>query len=70
MLDTMSQPSRAILIFVRVAQIPHEFQDIRLIKSEHKSPEFTALSPFQTVSGAAKSVYLSVSNRFKQILNG
>ena len=50
MLDIMSQPSRAVLIFCRAANIKHDFQPIRLTKMEHKTPEFTKVTEFQTVS--------------------
>ena len=48
-LDFMSQPSRALLLFVRAASIPHELKPIRIAKAEHRSPEFTKMSQFQTV---------------------
>ena len=48
--DFMSQPCRALLIFLRAAQVPHQVKQIRLSNGEHKTPEFSKLSPFQTVS--------------------
>ncbi|TRY80481.1 hypothetical protein TCAL_02978 [Tigriopus californicus] len=49
LLDVMSQPSRAVLIFCRAAQIPHEFKPIRVAKLEHHGPEFVAMNPLKTV---------------------
>lgn len=48
-LDVMSQPSRAVLIFCRAANIPHDFKPLMLKNMEHKTEEFTKLQPFQTV---------------------
>merc|ERR1712172_308326 len=43
--DLMSQPSRAVVLFCRVAKVPHEFKPIRLVKGE----EMTKINPFQKV---------------------
>jgi len=47
--DLMSQPCRAIIIFLKVNNIPFEAKIVALRKGEHKSSEFTQLNPFQKV---------------------
>ena len=47
--DLMSQPARAVLIFVRAAGIPHEFENVMLKENLHKTPEYTKVNPFQVV---------------------
>ena len=47
--DLMSQPSRAVVLFCRVAKVPHEFKPIRLVKGEHMTEEMTKINPFQKV---------------------
>ena len=48
--DLMSQPSRAVVLFCRVAKIPHEFKPLMLKNGEHLTEEMTKLNPFQKVS--------------------
>lgn len=48
--DLLSQPSRAVLIFCRAANIPHQFNHIRLTRLQNKTQAFSKLSPFKTVS--------------------
>jgi glutathione S-transferase len=47
--DLMSQPSRALVIFCKAANIPFDLKSIRLAKLEHKTEEFSKINPFQTV---------------------
>ena len=47
--DLMSQPARALFMFVRATNVKHEVQQIALRNMEHKTPEYTKLQPFQTV---------------------
>ncbi|XP_038668345.1 glutathione S-transferase theta-2 [Scyliorhinus canicula] len=47
--DLLSQPSRAVLIFLRRTGIPHVEKPVALRKGEQKSPEFTKLNPMQKV---------------------
>ncbi|KAL7836958.1 hypothetical protein AOLI_G00282420 [Acnodon oligacanthus] len=48
-LDILSQPSRAVLIFLRHTGIPHTVQTVALRRGEQKSAEFTRLNPMQKV---------------------
>ncbi|KAG5684919.1 hypothetical protein PVAND_014127 [Polypedilum vanderplanki] len=47
--DLMSQPSRALYIFLKVTKIPVEFVKIDLKKAEHLTDEFKAVNRFQKV---------------------
>ncbi|GCB76170.1 hypothetical protein scyTo_0018307 [Scyliorhinus torazame] len=47
--DLLSQPSRAVLIFLRRTGIPHVEKPVALRKGEQRSPEFTKLNPMQKV---------------------
>lgn len=47
--DLMSQPCRALIIFLKVNNIPFESKIVALRKAEHKTPEFSKLNPFQKV---------------------
>ena len=49
LLDVLSQPSRALLIFCRASGLPHEFINTSIAKKAHQSPEFTKMQPLQTV---------------------
>ncbi|KAI2664976.1 Glutathione S-transferase theta-1 [Labeo rohita] len=48
-LDLLSQPCRALLIFLKHNKIPHSVELIALRKGQHKTPEFTKLNPMQKV---------------------
>ncbi|GFY76539.1 glutathione S-transferase theta-1 [Trichonephila inaurata madagascariensis] len=45
----MSQPCRALLIFLKVNNIPFESKVVALRKGEHLTSEFAKLNPFQKV---------------------
>lgn len=47
--DLMSQPSRAIYLFLKVNSIPFESKIVALRKGEHLSPEFAKINPVQKV---------------------
>ena len=47
--DDGSQPSRTIMIFCELNQIQYEKVNIRLIKMEHRSPEFLKINPLGQV---------------------
>ncbi|XP_062895268.1 glutathione S-transferase theta-2 isoform X2 [Mobula hypostoma] len=47
--DLLSQPSRAVLMFLKVTGIPHVERPVALRRGEHKSEEFTKLNPMQKV---------------------
>jgi glutathione S-transferase len=49
MLDIMSQPSRAVLLFVRATNIPHEFHPVALRNMEHKADDFLKVNQLGTV---------------------
>lgn len=48
-LDLLSQPSRAVLIFLKDNKIPHTVENIAIRKGQQKTPEFTKLNPMQKV---------------------
>ncbi|KAF6209495.1 hypothetical protein GE061_015242 [Apolygus lucorum] len=48
-LDTLSQPCRALEIFMKINKIPYEPVTINLGKSEHHSEEFAKVSRFRKV---------------------
>ncbi|KAG5840398.1 glutathione S-transferase theta-2 [Anguilla anguilla] len=48
-LDLLSQPCRAVHIFLNHNKIPHTVKLVALRKGEHKTPEFTRLNPMQKV---------------------
>ncbi|XP_044731197.1 glutathione S-transferase theta-1-like [Chrysoperla carnea] len=45
--DLLSQPSRALLMFLQVSKVPFEHRPIALAAGEHLSSEFKAISRFQ-----------------------
>ncbi|KAK9506839.1 hypothetical protein O3M35_008701 [Rhynocoris fuscipes] len=47
--DTLSQPSRALLIFLQTNKIPFEPKLIRLGKGEQNSPEYLKINPLHQV---------------------
>jgi len=47
--EPYSQPSRAILTFIRLSCIPHQVKVVNLLKFEHKSPEFIKINPLGQV---------------------
>ncbi|KAI1901030.1 hypothetical protein AGOR_G00055950 [Albula goreensis] len=48
-LDLLSQPCRAVHIFLNHNKIPHMVKTVALRKGENKTPEFTKLNPMQKV---------------------
>ncbi|XP_063050881.1 glutathione S-transferase theta-2 [Engraulis encrasicolus] len=48
-LDLLSQPCRALQIFLRCTAIPHKVNRVALRKGEQKTPEYTKLNPMQRV---------------------
>jgi len=47
--DFMSQPSRAVWLFLKAAGIPFEEKQIAIRKGEHQTDEFAKLNPFRLV---------------------
>lgn len=47
--DLMSQPSRAVVLFLKVNKIPFTAKTIALRKGEHFGEEYTKINPFQLV---------------------
>ncbi|MFT7808451.1 glutathione S-transferase theta-1-like [Arapaima gigas] len=47
--DLLSQPCRALLMFLTHNRIPHTVRTVALRKGEHKTAEFTELNPMQKV---------------------
>ncbi|KAL2092275.1 hypothetical protein ACEWY4_012073 [Coilia grayii] len=48
-LDLLSQPCRAVQIFLRCTEIPHKVNLVALRKGENQSSDFTKLNPMQKV---------------------
>ena len=47
--DLMSQPCRALYIFLKMAGIPFESRTIALGKMEHLTDEYAKINPFKKV---------------------
>uniref|UniRef100_A0A0V0G3B4 Putative glutathione s-transferase theta-1 n=1 Tax=Triatoma dimidiata TaxID=72491 RepID=A0A0V0G3B4_TRIDM len=47
--DTLSQPSRSLLIFLETNKIPYEPKLVRLGKGEQNTPEFLKLNPLHQI---------------------
>lgn len=47
--DLMSQPSRAVYIFLKMSGIPSESREIALRKLEHTTDEYAQINPFKKV---------------------
>jgi len=47
--DLMSQPSRAVYMFLKYTKVPHTIQSVALRKGEHLTPEFASVNPFKRV---------------------
>jgi len=47
--DSLSQPCRALYMFLRCAEIPYEDKWVALRKNEHKTTQFHELNPFAKV---------------------
>ncbi|XP_041455858.1 glutathione S-transferase theta-1-like [Lytechinus variegatus] len=47
--DYSSQPSRAILIFLKNTKIPFEIEEVNLMEGDHQKPEFVKITPLCTV---------------------
>ncbi|CAG9311403.1 unnamed protein product [Blepharisma stoltei] len=48
-MDYFSQPSRAVLSFCLIANIPHEVREIRIMRGDHLSEEFSRINPIKTI---------------------
>ncbi|XP_011677612.2 glutathione S-transferase theta-1 [Strongylocentrotus purpuratus] len=49
--DLRSQPCRAVVMFLKLTDIPHELQYIDIFAGEHKKPEFADKFPLETLPG-------------------
>nr|XP_054773276.1 glutathione S-transferase theta-1-like [Lytechinus pictus] len=47
--DYSSQPSRALVIFLRNTKIPFEIEEVNLMGEDHQKPEFVKITPLCTV---------------------
>lgn len=47
--DLTSQPCRAVVLFCRAAEIPHEFVQIQIKNGDHLKEDLVALNPLKTV---------------------
>ena len=47
--DCISQPSRALVLFCRVAKIPHEYHQLRIGNGDLRTDEMAQINPFKTV---------------------
>jgi glutathione S-transferase len=45
----LSQPSRTILAYCELSNIPHEFHLVDLTKGAHLTPEYARINPFQSI---------------------
>ncbi|KAK3514820.1 hypothetical protein QTP70_032530 [Hemibagrus guttatus] len=56
--DLMSQPCRALIIFLTVNKIPHTVHTVALRKGQNRSAEFTKLNPMQKVPVMEKDGFI------------
>eukprot|EP01015_Nassula_variabilis_P023892 TRINITY_DN450_c0_g3_i2.p1 TRINITY_DN450_c0_g3~~TRINITY_DN450_c0_g3_i2.p1 ORF type:complete len:246 (-),score=52.82 TRINITY_DN450_c0_g3_i2:99-836(-) len=47
--DLMSQPTRAVVAFCELANIEYEFEEIRVLRGEQQTREYTQVNPSQRV---------------------
>lgn len=47
--DFLSQPSRALYIFLKVCDVPFERKVVNLMKLEQREPEYEQINPFMKV---------------------
>ena len=47
--DLMSQPSRAVYMFLKMTSIPFQAKEIALRKLEHMTDDYAKINPFQKV---------------------
>src|SRR4051812_24268692 len=47
--DYMSQPSRAVLLFCRINNIPHQVRLTQLMKRDQLKPEYSMVNPMRKV---------------------
>ena len=47
--DCISQPSRALVLFCRVAEIPHEYHQLKIGNGDLRTDEMAQINPFKTV---------------------
>ncbi|KAJ8023999.1 Glutathione S-transferase theta-1 [Holothuria leucospilota] len=45
----LSQPSRAVLLLLKMTKAPHNVHTLDMLKGEHKKPEYLAINPFGKV---------------------
>ena len=43
--ELLSQPYRAVLIFLLINNIPHKTEEVKLMKGEHFSEEYKKINP-------------------------
>jgi glutathione S-transferase len=48
-IDPLSQPARALMLFVRAAKIECQEKNISIMKGEHKTPEYAKVNAFQKI---------------------
>lgn len=48
-IDHFSQPSRAVLALLELNNISYELKETRISKNQHKTPEFRAINPFESL---------------------
>ncbi|KAM9446896.1 glutathione S-transferase theta-2 isoform 1-T1 [Clarias gariepinus] len=56
--DLLSQPCRALIIFLTVNKIPHTVHTVALRRGENRTPKFTKLNPMQKVPVMRKDGFI------------
>ena len=64
--DLMSQPCRALYIFLKMTGIPFESKEIALRKLEHMTDEYARINPFKKVPVIDDSGFI-LTERFEQM---
>lgn len=56
--DLMSQPCRALYIFLKKASIPYQAHQVALRKGEHMTNEYAKINPFKKVPAISDDGFL------------
>lgn len=64
--DLMSQPCRAVYIFLKMTGIPYQAKEIALRKAEHMSEEYMRINPFKKVPVIDDDGFLLTERYFEE----
>ncbi len=64
--DLMSQPCRAVYIFLKMTGIPYQAKEIALRKMEHMTEEYVQMNPFKKVPVIDDSGFILTERYFEE----